>query len=121
MAKPSTPRKRRSAPKRAPAGASQNGAASADGWTGFLLASCELWFEASLVIPLRLARLATGGEAAVREARLMIDEKVEAHGVVLGAIGSGRFGSAPGEIANGVMRYYLQCVRANRRRLMGGD
>lgn len=120
MARPSTPRKRRSAPKRAPTGASQDCAASAEGWTGFVLASCQLGFEASLVIPLRLARLASGGESAAREAKLMIDEKVEAHGAVLGAIGSGRYGSAPGEVANAAMRHYLQYVRANRRRLMGG-
>lgn len=119
MANPVPPRKRRSTAKRSSAGPSLS-AATCAGWVEFLSASCQLGFEASLVIPLRLARLAAGGEPAAREARLMIDEKVEAHGTVFGAIRAGTYGSGAGEIANGAARHYLDCVRANRKRLMRG-
>ena len=51
--------------------------------------------EASLVLPLRLARLARGGAAAKAEARLMVSEKVEAHGALLRDLGRGRLGKSP--------------------------
>jgi hypothetical protein len=93
----------------------------AGGWTGFAAASVQLTLEASVVLPLRIARLAGGGESGAREARLMVEEKVEAFGVAWTALGSGEFGASAGEIANGTMRHYLAYVRANRRRLLGGE
>lgn len=65
--------------------------------------------EASLVLPLRLARLARGGAAA----------KVEAHGALLRDLGRGRLGKSPVGIAAGTVRHYLVRVRSNRKRLMG--
>ena len=76
--------------------------------------------EASLVVPLRLARLARGGAAAKAEARLMVSEKVEAHGALLRDLGNGRLGKDPVAITAGAVRHYLQAVRANRKRLMKG-
>jgi hypothetical protein len=75
--------------------------------------------EASLVVPLRLARLARGGAAAKVEARLMVSEKVEAHGALLRDLGQGRLGRNPVAISAGAVRHYLVRVRANRKRLMG--
>lgn len=76
--------------------------------------------EASLVVPLRLARLARGGAAAKAEARLMVAEKVEAHGALLRDLGQGRLGRSPVTVTAGAVRHYLVRVRANRIRLMGG-
>ena len=51
----------------------------ADADAGFpWLASAMLAFEACEVIQLRLAKLATGGDAADDEAQLMVSEKVDA-------------------------------------------
>ena len=79
-----------------------------------------LGVEASLVVPLRLARLARGGAAAKAEARLMVSEKIEAHGALLRDLGQEKLGKGLGEIPGGAVRHYLVRVRANRKRLMGG-
>ena len=76
--------------------------------------------EASLVVPLRLARLARGGAAAKAEAQLMVSEKIEAHGALLRDLGQGKLGKGAGGITDGAVRHYLVRVRANRKRLMGG-
>ncbi|MEO6716723.1 MAG: hypothetical protein ABIM50_05680 [Novosphingobium sp.] len=76
--------------------------------------------EASLVVPLRLARLARGGVAAKAEARLMVSEKIEAHGALLRDFSAGRLGKGASGITAGAVRHYLVLVRANRKRLMGG-
>ena len=75
--------------------------------------------EASLVVPLRLARLARGGSAGKAEARLMVSEKVEAHGALLRDLGQGRLGLDPLSVSAGAVKHYLVRVRANRKRLMG--
>lgn len=79
----------------------------------------QLGAEASLVVPLRLARLARGGAAAKAEARLMVSEKVEAHGALLRDLAGGRLGRSPVRVTAGAVRHYLVRVRANRKRLMG--
>ena len=85
-------------------------------------ATADCWLlgaEASLVVPLRLARLARGGAAAKAEARLMVSEKIEAHGTLLRDLRQGRLGGGPSGITAGAVRHYLVRVRANRKRLMG--
>lgn len=77
--------------------------------------------EASLVVPLRLARLARGGQPASREAELMVSEKAEALAALQQAWQGGDLGSGPVELADVAVRHYLGYVRANRRRLMRGD
>lgn len=76
-----------------------------------------MWFDmaammadASLVIPMRLAKIAAGGAAATREANLMVMEKVMAanHAAVT---------LATGGKPETVMRHYGRKVRANRKRL----
>ena len=67
-------------------------------------------FDAAWVIPLRLARIAAGGEAGLRESRLMIDEKVAAATAAAVTLAGG---GSPATVARQVRR----TVRANRKRL----
>lgn len=71
-------------------------------------------------MPLRLARLAGGGEAAAREAKLMVAEKVDAHRGLVAAWQSGDLGHGAAELADGAVQHYLGYVRANRKRLLRG-
>lgn len=67
-------------------------------------------FDASMVIPMRLAKIAQGGAAATREANTMVMEKVMAanHAAVT---------LATGGKPEAVIRNYGNKVRANRKRL----
>jgi len=85
------------------------GALAADGWA--------LTMDAAAVVPLRLMRLALGGERACAEARLMVTEKVEAHSALVRAVASGEHGWTPRSLTGGVLSHYRPYVRANRRRL----
>lgn len=69
-------------------------------------------FEASMVIPLRLAKIAAGGAAATREANGMVVEKVLAANHAAVTI-------ATGGTPEAVVRHYGNKVRANRKRLSG--
>ncbi len=82
--------------------------------------SWALGAEAALVVPLRLARLARGGERGAREARLMVEEKAEAHAALLKAWQEDELGQGALEMSGSAVKHYLRYVRANRRRLMGG-
>ena len=82
--------------------------------------SWALSAEAALVVPLRLARLAGGGEAAASEARLMVAEKAEAHTALIAAWHSGDLGQGALAQSGGAVKHYLGYVRANRKRLLGG-
>ncbi len=86
-------------------------------WLGAAGSWWQLGAEATLVVPLRLARIASGGEAAKAEAELMVSEKCKAHGALLRDLGSGLLGSSLPQIAGGVAKHYLGLVRANRKRL----
>ena len=76
--------------------------------------------EAQQVMALRLAKIALGGQAAQREARLMIDEKVatglRVQQAALSSMMMGRAASAPAQ----ALATYRRAVRANRRRLLRG-
>jgi hypothetical protein len=87
-------------------------------WLGAAVDWWRMGAEASLVVPLRLARLARGGKGARDEARLMVREKVEAQALLLRAYRAGELGSGAGEVTRGVVSHCLEGVRANRRRLM---
>ena len=70
-----------------------------------------------MVIVLRAARLAEGGPAASREARLIVTEKLDS-GVELGtALVTRQLGTDPKQILGNTISFYLAGVRANRRRL----
>jgi hypothetical protein len=87
-------------------------------WLGFAWNSWQLGFEASLVVPLRLARIAQGGAAGDREARLMVSEKLDAHSALASGYVAGRLGNNVPAVASGAARHYLGYVRANRKRLL---
>lgn len=74
---------------------------------------CALSIEASAVIGLRFAKLATGGDAATREAELMVTEKMRAGFDLLPMM----IGRTPTAGARAALRYYRGRVAANRRRL----
>jgi hypothetical protein len=76
-----------------------------------------LGVEASMVVPLRLARLAGGGAPAASELRRMGSEKVEALATLHAAWLRGALGRNPLSLANGTVGHYLKYVRANRKRL----
>lgn len=90
----------------------------AAGWLGFGLDCGLLMAEAAVVAPLRLMRIAAGGDAARKEVGLMVAEKLEAQLGLVGALATGRFGARPDRVARGAARHYLGYVRANRRRLL---
>ena len=88
-------------------------------WAGAVLDCWLIGAEAVVVVPLRLARLACGGERAGAEARLMVTEKIDASGALVGDLAAGRLGANPAEIVSRVAARYLRLVRQNRRRLTG--
>ena len=83
--------------------------AGLDAWT--------LGMDASAVIGLRLAKIATGDAAAAQEARLMVAEKVEAALEMQASLMTGGFGTTPLSGTQGLLRHYGRKVRANKRRL----
>jgi hypothetical protein len=84
------------------------------GWQAWALG-----VEASAVIGLRAVKLAAGGAAAEREARLMTTEKLDAALELQQAAMRGALGSTAPAAAKAVLRRYRRKVRANRRRLTG--
>jgi hypothetical protein len=89
----------------------------ANPWLRIGLDAWSLGVEASSVIGLRTLKIAAGGPAADVEARLMVDEKIEAAlALQLKALTGGLGASAPGAAAK-VLTHYRRKVRANRRRL----
>jgi len=89
-------------------------------WSQIALDSWMLGAEACLVIGLRGARLMGGGAEACREARLMVSEKVEAGRELGTALFSGGMGATPKAVVGNTVAFYLDGVRANRRRLLKG-
>jgi len=89
-----------------------------DLWLGLVLDTWRLSAEATLVVPLRLARLARGGPQASREAQRMVAEKIAANRTLVRQIAAGAHGKRPDKVASGAMKFYLKRVRANRRRLI---
>jgi hypothetical protein len=80
----------------------------------------EAWFlayETSIVVFLRMNKLALGGKAAETEARRMVEEKVAATvSLQLRAI-TGGLGQTVDEVSGKTLSHYRKKVRANRRRL----
>lgn len=78
---------------------------------------CALLAEAGAVIPLRLQRIARGGDEAWQEAQLMVAEKWVAHSQFAGKLLSGKVSLWPLGFTRDLVAHYLPEVRANRRRL----
>ena len=81
---------------------------------------CALWSEAASVVWLRSKKLAEGGPEAMAEAGLMVSEKLAANQELLGKLVSGKLGKDPLAVTAKATRYFLDGVRANRRRLSRG-
>jgi hypothetical protein len=86
-------------------------------WMSIGIESWSLGEDAMAVIGLRLAKIATGGSSAIREAIRMVTEKVEATAHLQFALMTGALGSNPKAIAHNALRYSSKKVQANRRRL----
>jgi hypothetical protein len=80
-------------------------------------AACKLGAEASVVIAMRGAKLASGGAAALQEAERMMTEKSQASLDFGFALATGRTGSTPERVARHALLYCRKRVRANIRRL----
>lgn len=91
---------------------------------GYLRLAANSWrlgTEASLVLPLRLVRIARGGMPAAREACRMVSEKAEALVTLRHALHSGAPDRNPVRVADTTVTHFLKYVRANRKRLMGTE
>ena len=86
-------------------------------WTDAGINAWSLGMEASTVIGLRMAKMATGGDASGAEARRMVAEKIESAIDLQTAMLTGKLGMNPLEGTQKVLRHYRRKVRANRRRL----
>jgi hypothetical protein len=73
--------------------------------------------DVASVIALRTARIAAGGRAGQREARLMVAEKIGALAHVQWGLVSGAYGFTLQSMAQGVGGHYARAVRSNRKRL----
>lgn len=73
--------------------------------------------DAASVIGLRLLRIASGGRAGRKEAKLMVTEKIAALAQVQWNLVSGAYGFTPQSMTQGVGEHYARAVRANRKRL----
>ena len=86
-------------------------------WLSLSLSAWQMSFEAQQVIALRMAKIALGGDAAVKETALMISEKTEATLAIQSemalALMSGTGHLAPSR----AVTHYRRKIRANRRRL----
>lgn len=75
-----------------------------------------LGVEASVVIGLRMMKLAGGGSAASNEAALMVSEKIRSNLDLATDMLTGKLGATPAG-AGAVVKHYRRKVSANRRRL----
>lgn len=89
--------------------------------------SCEAWarvgteawalgVDSSIVVALRLARIASGGDPAGTEARLMVTEKLASIWELTPAM----VGLTPLAMTRRALDYYAGKVAANRQRLLAG-
>ncbi|MES2097640.1 MAG: hypothetical protein V4459_12855 [Pseudomonadota bacterium] len=89
-------------------------------YTGWINASANAWalgMEASAVIGLRMAKMATGGAGSSDEAQRMVSEKLDSAIELQTAMMTGQLGKTPLEGTQKILRHYRRKVRANRRRL----
>jgi hypothetical protein len=86
-------------------------------WFGIGINAWLLGIEACSVIGLRALKIAGGGVAAEAEARLMINEKIEAGWTLQGKAFSGALGLTAHRATAKTLVHYRRKVRANQRRL----
>lgn len=88
------------------------------GWFDLSLDAWGATIEAQQVIALRLAKIAAGGEAAVRESQRMVSEKAATAVKVQGAAVVAALTGDSAAIPSRTVAAYRRKVRANRRRLL---
>lgn len=88
-------------------------------WTAATIAAWSLALDAAVVIGLRSGKIAMGGDAARREAALMVSEKIATVVDLQSALLGGRLGTDPLAMTTAVLDVYTRKVRANRKRLIG--
>ncbi|WP_379510304.1 hypothetical protein [Novosphingobium bradum] len=86
-------------------------------WISLAAESALLACDGAAVIGLRLARLARLDGAALAEARLMVEEKVESAADLHWRALTGALGTSPHAVASASLAFYRGKVAANRRRL----
>ena len=89
---------------------------SCGSWMRVGMDAWALGLDASAVIALRVAKIASGGDPAGEEARLMVSEKL----LSIGELPVGMLGLTPLAGTRKALRYYERKVSANRRRLSAG-
>lgn len=82
------------------------------GWDAWMLGA-----EAATVMTLRSVKIATGGDADGREARRMVQEKLEAAQALQVLALTGGLGVTAPSVVDKTLKHYRRKVRANRRRL----
>jgi hypothetical protein len=87
-------------------------------WVKVGLDAATLGIEASQVVALRMAKLATGGRAAHAEASRMVAEKAETAAALQALAMTGALGFTAPRISSRTISRYRRKVRANRRRLL---
>jgi len=88
-----------------------------EGWASAGMDAWSLSMEASAVIGLRVAKMATGGPGASGEAYLMLSEKMQSAFELQSAMMTGQLGANPLAGTNKVIKHYRRKVKANRKRL----
>jgi hypothetical protein len=88
-----------------------------EGWASAGMDAWALSIEASAVIGLRVAKMATGGPDASGEAYLMVSEKMQSAFELQSAMMTGRLGASPLAGTRKVLKHYRRKVKANRTRL----
>lgn len=86
----------------------------------WLKAGMDAWSlgaEASMVIGMRMAKVAAGGPAAAKEADLMVSEKLHAAWELQTQLLTAPFGMTPLGATRKTLSHYRRKVGANRRRL----
>ena len=73
--------------------------------------------DVASVVALRLVRIAAGGRAGRKEARLMVAEKIAALAHVQWSLASGAYGYTLQSMVQGAGGHYARAVRSNRKRL----
>ena len=85
-------------------------------WSGMWLDTLSLTMDATVVVGLRIGKIARGGPAGCDEARLMVSEKLRAALEMQAKLGSD-LTSSPLRRGQDVLGHYGQIVHANRIRL----
>lgn len=86
-------------------------------WVRLGFDSWLLGIEAANVMGLRTMALAAGDANALREANLMVREKIDAARDLHLKAATGALGLTPSRAAQNTVAHYRRKVRANRRRL----